>query len=40
MKRIMIGLAALVVLTAGVAVATPSRGYVARVIGYGTVESL
>ena len=40
MKRIMIGLAALVVLTAGVAVATPSRGYVARVIGSGTVESL
>ena len=39
MKRIMIGLAALVVLTAGVAVATPSRGYVARVIGSGTVES-
>ena len=40
MKRIMIGLAALVVLTAGVAVATPSRGYFARVIGSGTVESL
>lgn len=40
MKRILIGLAALAVLTAGVAVATPSRGYVPRVIGSGTVGPL
>ncbi|HET9310921.1 MAG TPA: cupin domain-containing protein [Actinomycetota bacterium] len=40
MKRIMIGIAALVVLTAGIAVATPSRGYVARVLGSGPVDPL
>jgi quercetin dioxygenase-like cupin family protein len=40
MKRIIIGIAALVVLTAGIAVATPSRGYVARVLGSGPVAPL
>lgn len=40
MKRTIIGLAAVLVLTAGVAVATPSRGYVAKVLGATTIESL
>lgn len=40
MKRILIGLAALAVMTTGIAVATPSHGYVARVLGAGTVDSL
>lgn len=40
MKRTIIGLAAVIVLTAGIAVATPSRGYVARVLGATTIDSL
>lgn len=40
MKRTIIGLAAVLVLTAGVAVATPSRGYVAKLLGATTIDSL
>ena len=39
-KRVIIALAAVLVLTVGAAVATPSRGYVAKVLGSGTVDSL
>jgi len=40
MKRTIIGLVAGIVLTAGIAVATPSRGYVTRLLGSTSVESL
>lgn len=40
MKRIIIGLAAVLVMTAGIAVATPSRGYVTKLLGSGSFDSL
>jgi quercetin dioxygenase-like cupin family protein len=40
MKRIIIALAAVAVVTAGVAVATPSRGFSAEVLGTKTVKRL
>ncbi len=40
MKRTIIALAAVVVLTAGIAVATPSRGYTAKPLGAATFDSL
>ena len=39
-KRVIIALAAVLVLTVGAAVATPSRGYVAKVLGATTIDSL
>ena len=39
-KRVMIALAAVLVLTVGAAVATPSRGYVAKLLGATTIDSL
>jgi quercetin dioxygenase-like cupin family protein len=40
MKRTIIALAAVVVFTAGIAVATPSRDYVTKLLGATTVDSL
>ena len=40
MKRTIIALAAVVVLTAGIAVATPSRGFTTKLLGSGTIDSL
>ena len=40
MKRTIIGLAAVVVFTAGIAAATPSRGFTAKVLGAATFDSL
>src|SRR5687768_230925 len=40
MKRTIIALAAVVVLTAGIAVATPSRGFTTKLLGAGTFDSL
>ena len=40
MKRTIIALAAVVVLTAGIAVATPSRGFTAKLLGSATTDSL
>ena len=40
MKRSIIALAAVVVLTAGIAVATPSRGFTTKLLGSATFDSL
>jgi quercetin dioxygenase-like cupin family protein len=40
MKRTIIALAAVVVLTAGIAVATPSRGFTTKLLGAATFDSL
>ncbi len=40
MKRTIIALAAVVVLTAGIAVATPSRGFTTKLLGSATFDSL
>src|SRR5215212_9014670 len=40
MKRIIIGIAAVLAVSGGIAAATPSRGYVAKALGSTTVESL
>jgi quercetin dioxygenase-like cupin family protein len=40
MKRILIGLAAVLAISGGIAVATPSRGYEARALGSTTIDSL
>lgn len=40
MKRIIIGLAAVVVFAAGIAVATPSRGFTVKLLGATTFDSL
>src|SRR5512134_1922850 len=39
-KRVIIALAAVLVLTVGAAVATPSRGYIAKVLGATTIDSV
>jgi quercetin dioxygenase-like cupin family protein len=39
MKRIIIGIAAVLVVSGGIAAATPSRGYMARALGSTTLES-
>jgi quercetin dioxygenase-like cupin family protein len=40
MKRIIIGLAAVLVISGGIATATPSRGFVSTVLGSTTIDSL
>ena len=40
MKRIIIGLAAVLAISGGIAAATPSGGYVARALGSTTIDSL
>ena len=40
MKRTIIALAAVVVLTAGIVVATPSRGFTTKLLGSATFDSL
>ncbi len=40
MKRTIIALAAVVVLTGGIAVATPSSGFTTKLLGAGTIDSL